>query len=77
MHDVFGMEVLNLFDLQNGDFYLGTADDKADESASKKSSDEETADLSNVNLEEVDLDAVSKEEKQQENPEDEASDKSE
>lgn len=76
MHDVFGMEVLNLFDLQNGDFYLGTANDKVDEAAAKKSSDEEVADLSNVNLEEVDLDAVSKEEKQQETQIDEASEES-
>ena len=64
MHDVFGMEVLNLFDLQNGDFYLGTADDKADDKSAKKSSEEEAADLSNVNLEDVDLDAVSKETKE-------------
>lgn len=64
MHDVFGMEVLNLFDLQNGDFYLGTADDKADDKSAKKSSEEKAADLSNVNLEDVDLDAVSKETKE-------------
>ena len=63
MHDVFGMEVLNLFDMQNGDFYIGVADDKADAGKSKKSTDQQVADLSNVELEDVDLDAVSKETK--------------
>ena len=62
MHDVFGMEVLNIFDMQNGDFYIGVADDKADNSK-KKSSFEATSDLSNVQLEDVDLDAVAKETK--------------
>ena len=65
MHDVFGMEVLNLFDMQNGDFYIGVADDKPEES-NKKSKNSETADLSNVELEEVDLDAISKETKDSE-----------
>lgn len=78
MHDVFGMEVLNLFDLQNGDFYIGTADDKVDEKAPSKS-EEETSDLSNVDLEEVDLDAISKETKEEQNKEssDDSKDKSE
>lgn len=62
MHDVFGMEVLNLFDMQNGDFYIGVADDKAEDGADSKSSAEIT-DLSGVELEDVDLDAVSKETK--------------
>ncbi|MBR5636574.1 MAG: hypothetical protein IKW81_06555 [Pseudobutyrivibrio sp.] len=66
MHDVFGMEVLNLFDMQNGDFYIGIADDRADDSGSRKSSDEEVSDLSNVELEDVDLEAVSKETKESE-----------
>ena len=64
MHDVFGMEVLNLFDMQNGDFYIGIADDKAEEGQGKKSSSEEVTDLSNVDLEDVDLEAVSKETKE-------------
>ncbi|MCR5580990.1 MAG: hypothetical protein K6F66_05325 [Pseudobutyrivibrio sp.] len=58
MHDVFGMEVLNLFDMQNGDFYIGIADDKAND---KEKSEESKTDLSNVELEDVDLDAVAKE----------------
>ncbi|QFJ55581.1 hypothetical protein [Pseudobutyrivibrio xylanivorans] len=62
MHDVFGMEVLNLFDMQNGDFYIGVANDKAEDGADSKSSAEVT-DLSGVELEDVDLDAVSKETK--------------
>ena len=64
MHDVFGMEVLNLFDMQNGDFYIGIADDKAADGTPKKASSEESADLSNVELEDVDLDAVAKETKE-------------
>lgn len=77
MHDVFGMEVLNLFDMQNGDFYIGIADDKADDgtpkkSAPKKSASEEAADLSKVDLEDVDLDAVSKETKEDEAKESES-----
>ena len=65
MHDVFGMEVLNLFDMQNGDFYIGIADDKASDNAGKgKSSNEDAANLSNVELEDVDLDAVAKETKE-------------
>lgn len=63
MHDVFGMEVLNLFDMQNGDFYIGIADDKADDAKPGKSSEEEASDLSKVDLEDVDLDAVAKETK--------------
>ena len=59
MHDVFGMEVLNLFDMQNGDFYIGSANDK--EEPAKES--DKSADLNNVDLEEVDLDAVAKETK--------------
>ncbi|SHJ30986.1 hypothetical protein [Pseudobutyrivibrio xylanivorans] len=66
MHDVFGMEVLNLFDMQNGDFYIGIADDKISDGHTKKSSEEEAADLSKVDLEEIDLDAVSKETKESE-----------
>ncbi|SDB10035.1 hypothetical protein SAMN02910298_00468 [Pseudobutyrivibrio sp. YE44] len=61
MHDVFGMEVLNLFDMQNGDFYIGIADDRAE--APEGSNGENGADLSNIELEDVDLDAVSKESK--------------
>ena len=65
MHDVFGMEVLNLFDMQNGDFYIGIADDKASDDAGKgKSSNEDANNLSNVELEDVDLDAVAKETKE-------------
>ena len=65
MHDVFGMEVLNLFDMQNGDFYIGIADDKAGDDAGKgKSSNEDANNLSNVELEDVDLDAVTKETKE-------------
>ncbi len=63
MHDVFGMEVLNLFDLQNEDFYLGIADDKPEDKQNAESK-EETSDLSNVNLEDVDLDAIAKETKE-------------
>ena len=65
MHDVFGMEVLNLFDMQNGEFYIGTADDKAAPAKSKNDSKDEPKDLSNIELEDVDLDAVSKETKDQ------------
>lgn len=72
MHDVFGMEVLNLFDMQNGDFYIGIADDKADDGTPKKSTSEEAADLSKVDLEDVDLDAVSKETKEDEAKESES-----
>ena len=74
MHDVFGMEVLNLFDMQNGDFYIGVADDKPTGDDSKKSSSQsqEAADLSKVDLEEVDLDAVSKETKEEENSDSDA-----
>ncbi|MCR4831571.1 MAG: hypothetical protein K5883_08990 [Pseudobutyrivibrio sp.] len=63
MHDVFGMEVLNLFDMQNGEFYIGTADDKTEPAKAQKDKDE-PKDLSNIDLEEVDLDAVSKETKE-------------
>ncbi len=66
MHDVFGMEVLNLFDMQNGDFYIGIADDKAEEGAEKKTASEEVAEITNVDLEDVDLDAVAKESKEDE-----------
>lgn len=64
MHDVFGMDVLNLFDMQNSDFYIGIADDKVSEKDVKKSTAEEVSDLSKVDLEDVDLDAISKEEKE-------------
>mgnify|MGYP006916055472 CR=1 FL=1 len=64
MHDVFGMEVLNLFDMQNGEFYIGIADDKVDEKNAKEAENKEQTDLSNIELEDVDLDAVSKEEKE-------------
>jgi len=65
MHDVFGMEVLNLFDMQNGEFYIGIADDKASAKENKNSNESEQSesDLSGIELEEVDLDAVSKETK--------------
>ena len=63
------MEVLNLFDMQNGDFYIGIANDKVDDSTAKSKTDDEVADLSNVNLEDVDLDAVSKETKDSEEAE--------
>lgn len=66
MHDVFGMEVLNLFDMQNTDFYIGIADDRPSDDTKKKSSAEEAADLSKIDLEDVDLDAVSKETKDDE-----------
>ncbi|MCR4566582.1 MAG: hypothetical protein K5769_00865 [Pseudobutyrivibrio sp.] len=73
MHDVFGMEVLNLFDMQNGDFYIGIADDKADDNASSsKSASEEVAEITNVDLEDVDLDAVAKETKDDEAEPDDA-----
>lgn len=67
MHDVFGMEVLNLFDMQNGDFYIGTIDDKGEPVKTPTDNQEETdkADLSDIQLEEVDLDAVSKETKEE------------
>ena len=74
MHDVFGMEVLNLFDMQNGDFYIGIADDKPAGNESKKTSSQETSDLSKVELEEVDLDAVSKETKENQKSDSAASD---
>ena len=64
MHDVFGMDVLNLFDMQNGDFYIGVADDKADDVPASKATEDEVNDLSNVDLEEVDLEAVAKETKE-------------
>lgn len=66
MHDVFGMEVLNLFDMQNGDFYIGTIDDKGEPVKTPADKQEETdkTDLSDIQLEEVDLDAVSKETKE-------------
>ena len=69
MHDVFGMEVLNLFDMQNGEFYIGTADDKAESTKTSKNNDQ-PKDLSNIDLEEVDLDAVSKETKESNDSED-------
>ena len=62
MHDVFGMEILNLFDLQSGDFYIGTTDDK-DVSNVNTSDASTNNDLSNIDLEDVDLDAVAKETK--------------
>ena len=61
MHDVFGMEVLNLFDMQNGQFYIGSIDDK--EIPAKEKADDKDKDLSNVELEDIDLDAVAKETK--------------
>ena len=67
MHDVFGMEVLNLFDMKNGDFYIGTADDRPDDEGQSKDTNEDTSDLSGVELEEVDLDAVAKETKESQN----------
>ncbi|MBP3262284.1 hypothetical protein [Pseudobutyrivibrio sp.] len=70
MHDVFGMEVLNLFDMQNGQFYIGSADDK--EAPSPTKTDENGKDLSNVDLEDIDLDAVAKETKADEEAEREA-----
>ena len=63
MHDVFGMEVLNIFDMQGGEFYIGIADDKPNPDDSKDKPDA-TNDLSNIDLEDVDLDAVAKEEKE-------------
>ncbi|WP_049960246.1 hypothetical protein [Pseudobutyrivibrio sp. LB2011] len=66
MHDVFGMEVLNLFDMQNGDFYIGTIDDKGEpvKTPSDKQDENDKTDLSDIQLEEVDLEAVSKESKE-------------
>ncbi|SEK62176.1 hypothetical protein SAMN02910377_01384 [Pseudobutyrivibrio ruminis] len=66
MHDVFGMEVLNLFDMQNGDFYIGTIDDKGEpvKAPADKQDENDKTDLSDIQLEEVDLDAVSKESKE-------------
>ena len=66
MHDVFGMEVLNLFDMQNGDFYIGTIDDKGEpvKTSADKQDENDKTDLSDIQLEEVDLDAVSKESKE-------------
>ncbi|MBO6128645.1 MAG: hypothetical protein J6P79_07075 [Pseudobutyrivibrio sp.] len=63
MHDVFGMEVLNLFDMQNGEFYIGIADDRATDSDSADKSENSNTNLSNIDLEDVDLDAVAKETK--------------
>ena len=70
MHDVFGMEVLNLFDMQNGQFYIGSIDDK--EAPAKEKADDKDKDLSNVELEDIDLDAVAKETKADEEAEREA-----
>ena len=56
-------------DMQNGDFYIGIANDKVDDATAKSKTDDEVADLSNVNLEDVDLDAVSKETKDSEETE--------
>ena len=66
MHDVFGMEVLNLFDMQNGDFYIGTIDDKGEpvKTPADEQDESDKTDLSGIQLEEVDLDAVSKESKE-------------
>ena len=63
MHDVFGMEVLNLFDMQNGEFYIGIADDRSTDSDSADKSENSNTNLSNIDLEDVDLDAVAKETK--------------
>ncbi len=73
MHDVFGMEVLNLFDMQNGDFYIGIADDKMD--SSDKNDASGTSDLSKVELENVDLEAVSKENKENNSDSDDSENK--
>ncbi|WP_051195244.1 hypothetical protein [Pseudobutyrivibrio ruminis] len=62
MHDVFGMEVLNLFDMQNGDFYIGSANDREEPTEEAEKSN----DLSNVDLEDIDLDEVAKETKEDE-----------
>lgn len=66
MHDVFGMEILNLFDLQNSDFSIGIADDhpdSADNNDNSKSinSDEVDNSLSDIELEDIDLDSIEKE----------------
>ncbi len=68
MHDVFGMEVLNLFDMQNGDFNLNIVDDQLTEAEEKKASqnlnDATTDRLEQPdvdNLEAVDLDAIENE----------------
>ncbi len=68
MHDVFGMEVLNLFDMQNGEFYIGSLDDKANPTSDKQSDDKEAGDkeITNIDLEDIDLDAVAKETKEDE-----------
>ena len=72
MHDVFGMDVLNLFDMQNGEFYIGTADDKKEEKSDDTSTKKTENDLSSMELEDVDLDAVAKETKEGENSSDDS-----
>ena len=72
MHDVFGMDVLNLFDMQNGEFYIGTADDKKEEKSDDTSTKKTENDLSSMELEDVDLDAVTKETKEGENSSDDS-----
>ena len=72
MHDVFGMDVLNLFDMQNGEFYIGTADDKKEEKSDDISTKKTENDLSSMELEDVDLDAVAKETKEGENSSDDS-----
>lgn len=60
MHDIFGMDVLNLFDIANNDFLLSniSADSDSESSKTKEEADEK---LSSVNLEDVDLDEISAE----------------
>lgn len=67
MHDVFGMDVLNIFDMQNQNFLLGDLDDKLSEEQEKKATEDlsnaptNPDDPSDVKLEDVDLDAIAKE----------------
>lgn len=60
MHDVFGMDVLNLFDISNNDFLLNinNSDGNLDSSPTKAEAD---AKISNLNLEDVDLDSIANE----------------
>ncbi len=54
MHDVFGMDVLNIFDVKNGNFLLGDICDKPEDGTSFTSSPT----LDETKLEDIDLDQI-------------------
>lgn len=58
MHDVFGMEILNIFDIDNEDFSLGELDDHLKEGEVIKV---QNPNIDKIKLEEVDLDQINKE----------------